>query len=61
MRVKKYIGIRVAQLILSGDVDRARKEANGRRSWNVPEARAIAGACRAVQKKGWHVSFESFL
>lgn len=61
MKRKKYLGIHVAQLILSGDVDAARKWAGTRRTWNVPEARAISGACRAVQKKGWPVSFESFL
>ncbi len=53
MAKAKSLGIVVARLIVAGDVQRARVEAQGSLwniggsiSWTVPEARAIAGACR---------------
>lgn len=49
--MKRLLGITVARAIVSGDVDRARREAGGRRSWTVPEARAIVGACRAARAR----------
>ena len=60
--VCKSIVIRIARLIMSGDIEKARKLAhskpyswysNGRwipRSWSVSEARAIIGACRVSYK-----------
>jgi hypothetical protein len=77
----KYLGIRVARLILTGDVDLARKEAMARTrggtfivgetsyrssvtpltvTWMVAEARAIIGACKVAQSRGWPVFAAEF-
>lgn len=58
-------GVRVAKLILSGDIELARDTARLVHGtlpphWSVPEAYAIVGACRVVQKRGWPVTPESF-
>ena len=60
---KSKLGIVVARAIVQGDLDRARREANGRRSWGVAEVRAIVGACRAARARfpGCEVSFREFL
>lgn len=52
-RRARYLGIVVARLIVQGDVHGARKLAAARLfpGWNVPEARAIAGACAAATKR----------
>lgn len=56
------LGIKVARTILTGDVAEARRIASGRKTWSVPEARAITGACRvAAQKWGADVSFSQFI
>ena len=64
-RRSRYLGINVARTILTGDVDLARRYANirGRGGWNVPEARAIAAACRVARERfaGCSVSFSEFL
>jgi hypothetical protein len=52
-RGRDLLGIRIAKLILAGDVHAARREAGSRTSWTVPEARAIAAALgRAEQLYG---------
>jgi len=43
------LAIVIARAIMAGDVDRARREAAGRRSWTPAEARAIAGACQVAR------------
>ena len=58
------LGIRVARYIVKGDVQAARLEylLNNRKSWSVPEARAIIGACKFAQKKlNACVYFEEFI
>lgn len=42
------VGIQVARAMMTGDMDHARRIANGRATWTVVEARAILGAGRAI-------------
>lgn len=59
----RYLGTAIARAIVAGDVDRARRLACLRTTWNVPEARAIAAACRVARERfaGCSVSFSEFL
>jgi hypothetical protein len=54
------LGIRVARLIIQGDLQQARELAEGHYTWEVAEARAIVGACRVASLRGWLVSWEYF-
>lgn len=60
MKTTPKLGIHVARLIVRGDVHQARNLASDRTSWSIPEARAIAGACRLARSRGWPVDFNSF-
>ena len=62
-QITRRLGIVVARAIIAGDLDRARREAAGRRSWGVSEARAIVGACRVARERfaGCSVTFSEFL
>ncbi len=44
------LGTQIARLIVSGDVDAARKlrATTGRTSWTVAECRGIIGACATI-------------
>lgn len=63
-RVTK-LGVQIARNIVRGDVSTARALFNRAPrpvSWSVPEARAIAGACRYANNKwGAPVTLEQFL
>lgn len=56
------LGVQVARLILAGDVGGARALAGNRRSWSVPETRALVGAIRVANSKfrGCLLSFCEF-
>jgi len=54
MRSKpKYLGIDLARRLLKGDVGAVRRELRerGPMSWRVCEIRALAGACREVNRR----------
>lgn len=63
LRRARYLGIVVARTILTGDVDLARRIAGNCVIWNVPEARAIAAACRVARERfaGCSISIIDFL
>ena len=55
------LGVVVARTILTGDITLARREAAGRCSWSVSEARAITGACREANRRwGCELSLKQF-
>jgi hypothetical protein len=50
MSASILLGIRVARAMVAGDVEGARRLAHPRRSWSVPELRAILGAGRHIER-----------